>query len=349
MLVMGGSKGQPTQAALAPGGGPRGTSAQEGGSGDDPILRTTLRKPLSSLSSLLQSGGGSPSRPSSSAARASLGCGAPSRVYYDDLEGGSTQSDRSSGGGGDGMTTGDAPAEAQEDAPEDASAEGAPPADTGADAGDGAAVDGETPDGAASDGAHDAGPDVFVDSGCGPLNTVTNCGACGNACDTTHSIGASCDGTSCQYNGLHREPHRLQPGLPLDLDGCETPTNTTTNCGGCGVACDTVTSAGVSCNGTTCQYSGCAGGYADCDTTPPNANGCETIFTNNPLYCGGCGHACDTTNSTGATCSNSQCHYIRLRLGLRRLHERRARSQRVRDLDEPRPRAAAAAAWRATR
>jgi hypothetical protein len=94
-----------------------------------------------------------------------------------------------------------------------------------------------------------------------------------------------------------------------DLDGCDTATNTTTNCGGCGVACDTITSAGVSCNGATCQYSGCAAGYADCNTTPPNANGCETIITNNAANCGGCGQACDTTNSTGATCSNSQCHY----------------------------------------
>ncbi len=34
------------------------------------------------------------------------------------------------------------------------------------------------------------------------LATAANCGACGKACDTMHSQGASCgDGKTCQYTG----------------------------------------------------------------------------------------------------------------------------------------------------
>ncbi len=87
------------------------------------------------------------------------------------------------------------------------------------------------------------------------------------------------------------------------------PTNTTTNCSACGVACDVSHSTGPVCDGTSCQYSGCASGWADCITTAPNANGCETptITVNN---CAGCGNKCDATNTTStASCTGTTCTY----------------------------------------
>jgi hypothetical protein len=123
--------------------------------------------------------------------------------------------------------------------------------------------------------APDAGPESGppVEAGCGPTNTVTNCGQCGAACDTTNGTPTSCTASACNYtcNTGWGDCNQAAP----DLNGCETPLNTTSNCTGCGVACDTVNSNGATCTGTGCTYTGCATGFHDCHTTPPNADGCE--------------------------------------------------------------------------
>src|SRR5580692_5953530 len=49
------------------------------------------------------------------------------------------------------------------------------------------------PDGAVTETGAEGGQDVAIDTGCGPTDTAENCGACGVACDTTHSLGASCN------------------------------------------------------------------------------------------------------------------------------------------------------------
>ncbi len=144
-------------------------------------------------------------------------------------------------------------------------------------------------------------------NGCESSKTSTaSCGACGNVCDTMHSVGATCVSTDagaivCQYSGC-------QPGWAdcdtggADTDGCETSLATAANCGACGKACDTSRSQGASCaDGKTCQYTGCNSGYADCDTTPPDTNGCEMMVAAGAT-CNACGAACDATHSTGATC-----------------------------------------------
>ena len=91
-----------------------------------------------------------------------------------------------------------------------------------------------------------------IEAGCGPANTVTNCGQCGASCDTTHG-----------------SPRRAPAGVPVPLQrglrrlpacaaghaGCETPLTTTTNCTSCGVACDTTQSTlGATCAATGCTY-----------------------------------------------------------------------------------------------
>jgi hypothetical protein len=146
------------------------------------------------------------------------------------------------------------------------------------------------------------------DSACGPLNVVTNCSACGVVCDVTNSNGRVCDGTSCQYSGCKAGWADCVATAP-DQDGCETPTTTLSNCGGCGNACDGVNSNGRSCDGTSCNYTGCKANFADCNKAMPNADGCETNIKTSPLNCTACGVKCDVVHSVGPTCDGTSCNY----------------------------------------
>ena len=90
----------------------------------------------------------------------------------------------------------------------------------------------------------DSGPSGGMDSGdsgCGPTDTVTNCGACGNACNTTTGT-PSCTGSACTYvckAGLTD----CNASVGTDTDGCECMTTGATAC--CGTACANTHSDGV--------------------------------------------------------------------------------------------------------
>ncbi|MGZ6062560.1 MAG: hypothetical protein ACXWVM_09220, partial [Polyangiales bacterium] len=131
-------------------------------------------------------------------------------------------------------------------------------------------------------------------NGCETATTsTTNCAGCGNKCDTTNSIGAACTGTSCVYTGCKPGWADCNTTAP-DLDGCETPIGGTSGCGGCGKTCDSTHSLGAMCTGgTSCSYTGCAPGYGDCNSTPPNTDGCDTAL-NTVTNCGACGVKCDS-------------------------------------------------------
>jgi hypothetical protein len=135
---------------------------------------------------------------------------------------------------------------------------------------------GAVTDAAAEGAAGEAGPDAApIEAGCGPTSTVTNCGACGIACDTVHATPKSCVSGSCTYSGCDAGWGDCVTTAPNTV-ACETPLNTAVNCTGCGIACDTVNSVGGTCGGTTCTYASCKTGFLDCNTTAPNADGCET-------------------------------------------------------------------------
>jgi len=144
------------------------------------------------------------------------------------------------------------------------------------------------------------------------LATAANCGACGKACDTTDSQGASCDdGTTCSYTGCN-SGYADCDTTPPDTNGCETKVAASATCNACGMACDTANSNGATCQmgsgGATCKYTSCKANYANCNTTPPDTNGCETSTTT-ASNCGACGRACDTAHSTGPGCSGGNCTY----------------------------------------
>jgi hypothetical protein len=205
-----------------------------------------------------------------------LGClGQADHSYFDDLLDGSVDgttprleaspgNDAPTGPDGDVVImTDDGGPDATDDAV--AADDGATDGDARGDAGVDAAAD-----------AMDAAPDApVVEAGCVPSNTIASCGACGTSCDTAHSSPTSCTAGSCVYSGCDAGWGDCNKSAP-NADGCESRLNTTANCTQCNVACDTASSIGAACTGTTCSYSDCKAGFADCDQTPPNANGCET-------------------------------------------------------------------------
>lgn len=160
-------------------------------------------------------------------------------------------------------------------------------------------------DGAQAQGAGDGGP-----SPCGSTNTVVNCGACGNVCDIVHSVDAGCTGSTCVYAGCAPGYADCDTTAP-DTNGCETPISGK-DCAVCGATgCDATHSVGGQCNasdaGIACTYSGCVSGYADCNTTPPDIDGCETLLSS-PSSCGSCGARCDTATGTPG-CDGTTCAY----------------------------------------
>jgi hypothetical protein len=199
---------------------------------------------------------------------------------------------------GDGGPFEDGDAEPVGDASEDVIEEG----EDGGEATDGAA----TTDAGDAAPAHDASPETGApqpDAGCGTPDTLQNCGACGVSCTTAHSTDAGCFDGVCSYTCGSGYANCDPTGA--NTGGCSTPTNTTTNCSGCGVACSTTTGT-PTCNGTTCMYA-CSPGTADCNkTTPPDTDGCETA-TNTTAHCAGCS-PCDTTTGT-PSCNGTTCSY----------------------------------------
>lgn len=193
--------------------------------------------------------------------------------------------------------------------------------------GDDAGVDGEALDG--DMGSLDAEADGEVDgalldagdggtaSGCGSLDIVTNCGACGVACDTSHSNGRACaitaDAASCTYTSCATGFADCD-AAPPNANGCDTNIMTVTNCGACGASCNTANSVDAGCGATGCTYA-CAPGWSNCDTTATLANtaGCAC---NTPACCaspgaapggGGAGYGCETTHANGVGQSFYDC------------------------------------------
>jgi hypothetical protein len=127
-------------------------------------------------------------------------------------------------------------------------------------------------------------------------NDINNCGSCGNVCNLPNAS-ATCVGGTCQIAACF-------PGFAncngSPVDGCETnTTNSATNCGGCGAACQVNNNTPV-CINSGCSVGTCNTGFANCSGTA--ATGCETNITTN-TNCGGCGNVC----AAGTTCQNGAC------------------------------------------
>jgi hypothetical protein len=155
-------------------------------------------------------------------------------------------------------------------------------------------------------------------SQCTDLNTsVDNCGMCGRACSTSNVAVRHCTVGQCTPDC---NSGRGDCNLPNTNDGCEADLTQPAHCGSCNTVCDTTSghSSAAFCNadGGICSYT-CTGSFADCDSTPPDTNGCETDTSSDPAHCGGCAitFACDTTHSLGAFCSGGNCTYTGCKTG----------------------------------
>jgi hypothetical protein len=183
--------------------------------------------------------------------------------------------------------------------------------------------------------------DGDVTDGCetSVASTVTDCGACGNACSAAHGT-PSCRLGAC---GVVCEPGFADCGGAND--GCETPLSTLADCAACGDACafahgtascDAGVCSLVACEGgfhacagacvadadatacgaqcvpcvapphavPTCEAGACgwtcAAGFADCDGLPED--GCEVSTADDPRHCGACGVDCLQGACKAATC-----------------------------------------------
>jgi hypothetical protein len=133
------------------------------------------------------------------------------------------------------------------------------------------------------------------------LNASTaNCGACGAACQVANAtpacVNAACQVSSCNL-GFADCDHNPQ-------NGCETLLTTSTDCGGCGVACARPHGT-ASCATGTCTLAQCNPGYFDCDGNP--ANGCEAMPCANASHCAS-GAGCTSGVCTSGFCAAPVCN-----------------------------------------
>lgn len=150
------------------------------------------------------------------------------------------------------------------------------------------------------------------------LNTVSNCGACGNNCDDLpNSLSSECLSLTCKIiceSGFEDCNGNV-------TDGCETPINTNENCNICGNNCSEALTPPESLTILTticvdgdipgmfeCSIDSCVSGLANCDGL--FSNGCEININTDVNNCGSCGNDCNTLGYSQVatyTCSNGTC------------------------------------------
>jgi len=129
-------------------------------------------------------------------------------------------------------------------------------------------------------------PESGIDSSSGE----TGFGSGSSSGSSSGSAEASMDSSGPQTDGSP-ESSDDSSSLQSDASGCG-PLTSTSNCGACGVACDTTTGA-PSCVGTTCTYM-CNPGHLDCNSIHgPDTDGCECATP------GCCGTSCEITHQDG--------------------------------------------------
>jgi hypothetical protein len=129
-----------------------------------------------------------------------------------------------------------------------------------------------------------------------------NCGGCGMACPSRASATSFCAASVCGFRcNTGFADCNLAAG-----DGCEANLTTTSNCGGCGIAC-AATNGTPACSSGACVVSACNAGFANCDGLA--ANGCEVATAANVSNCGACGNVCSSTNGA-PTCAGGACGIV---------------------------------------
>lgn len=125
---------------------------------------------------------------------------------------------------------------------------------------------------------------------------ATHCGACNARCGPyTNATGVACVGGRCAVTACgagYADCDRVA------TNGCETPLNTSANCGRCGNACH----ATQTCANGMCV---CAMGRSDCDGNA--MNGCEVDLATNAAHCGRCDAGCLSDAGLSGRCREMRC------------------------------------------
>jgi hypothetical protein len=124
------------------------------------------------------------------------------------------------------------------------------------------------------------------------------------ACTATNATAAACRDGACAPTACVTN---FADCNGIATDGCETFTNTTTDCGGCGVTCPSLPNGMVSCDSGQCTITMCPLAFADCNGS--RADGCESSQFTDPLNCGGCGNVCAFPQAV-ATCAAGFCRIL---------------------------------------
>jgi hypothetical protein len=135
-------------------------------------------------------------------------------------------------------------------------------------------------------------------------NDPHNCGSCGDDCSASGgATNWACNQGKCQVSNC---PVGQGDCNSDASDGCETDlVSDAKNCSFCGNDCGaTVQHAALTCSSSTCGYTKCDAGWADCDGN--TANGCEQDVSTDATHCGGCNTVCNSTNGKAA-CVAGKC------------------------------------------
>jgi len=129
------------------------------------------------------------------------------------------------------------------------------------------------------------------------VRTTGNCGDCGVTCSFANAA-ATCSEGRCQLDKCNSGYGDCNDEA---RDGCEARLNSNAHCAACGRACSELPHASASCSSGSCQVTGCAPGYGNCDGLA--ANGCEVDLNSNSQHCSGCNQPCPS----GLSCRSGRC------------------------------------------
>lgn len=162
-----------------------------------------------------------------------------------------------------------------------------------------------------------------VSDGCEtPIDTLENCGACRNQCDSPgpdvpELVCRTIDDAEFATDFVCAIGECAENRLDCDglfETGCEIDGATDVqNCGACGVDCTgRLDNAEEICAAGQCAVASCDGEWGDCDGVP--VNGCETDTSSSFDHCGACGNDCRLANAE-SSCESGSCEIVRCNSG----------------------------------